>query len=340
MKKIQSLGLSLVVVSTLTIGLVGCGGGGGSSSGGTSGGGDGSSSGGASGVSFPSNAVLATPTIENGKKVKDVVATNQISGTTILNSVNSNSKLNIGLLGFQVSKSLAKKIHSINLNTYSLNKVVDTTYNCLDGGTIHYSGNIDNGNGNGTLTLTVNNCVENNVKANGNIYASVSNYDANAGSYKDMSIKFTTNYTVTNLSNNSLTTISNGSYIDRNATSFNNYGNPKNLKLSMSIIATDGTQQYGIQNGIYQMTSHNGGESISMYQTSGKIYINNLGSYVNYDTSYDMSTTPLVFSYSVLNSGEARYNMANGGKVKIIAKSGVAKAYVDANGDGTYELSE
>ena len=77
-----------------------------------------------------------------------------------------------------------------------------------------------------------------------------------------------------------------------------------------------------------------------MYQTQGKIYIDNLNSFVNYDTTYDMSQTPFVFSYKGLLSGEARYNMSSGGKVKIVAESNKAVTYVDANGDGVYELRE
>jgi len=40
-------------------------------------------------------------------------------------------------------------------------------------------------------------------------------------------------------------------------------------------------------------------------------------------------------------SGEARYIMGNNGKVKIVVEStDSVKTYVDADGDGGYELSE
>jgi hypothetical protein len=81
-----------------------------------------------------------------------------------------------------------------------------------------------------------------------------------------------------------------------------------------------------------------------MYQTKGRIYIDNLASYVTYDTTYDMSKTPFVFNKNGTiknDDGEARYNMSGNGKVKIIASQeddGV-KIYIDEDGDGVYSLN-
>jgi len=324
MKNIKSFGLSLVVVSIL--GFTGCGGGGGSSPEGTV------------DLSFPSNAVSAEPTLENGQKVEDATTTNQTSGVPLLNGVDSNAKLNVGLLGSQLTTSLAKKIKNIDLNVYSLNEVVDKTSNCSSGGTMHISGNGDKTNG-GTFTFTANNCIEDNEKTNGSMYAKISNKDIASNEFKDISIKFTTDFTVINLLDNSLAKISKNSYFNINASSFNYNGNLKNYKLTMSIIATDGFQKYGIQDAEFYFFEND--NNTSVYQTKGKIYIDNLTSYVNYDTTYDMSQTPFVFDDNDnLISGEGHYNMANNGKVKIVAESNEAKTYVDANGDGTYELSE
>ena len=328
MNKIKSLGLrglSLIVISTL--GFTGCGGGGGSSSGSTS------------GLSFPSNAVKAEPTLENGKKVKDAVARNQTSGVPSLNSINATSNLNIALLSSKISTIIFKHTKNIDLQSYSLNEAVNETNNCSGGGTLSYNGNVDESNG-GSVTVTANNCNEGEVKINGSIYLTVGNYDSNADAFKDDTVKFTTDFTVTNLSDNSVEKISKNSYMAINVTTFDNYGSIKDFKLSISLQATDGSESYGVQDGIYYFKTDN--NDLTMYQTSGKVYINNLASYVNYDTNYDMSKTPFVFStyYGTPKSGEARYNMANGGKVKIVAESNVAKTYVDADGDGTYELHE
>ena len=327
MKKIKSLGLSLVVISTL--GFTGCGGGGGSSSGTTS------------GSLFPSNAVKAKPTLENGEKVKDVVATNQVGETSellsSLNSIDTNSKLNTALLSSKISTIILKHTKNINLQSYSLNEAVNETDNCSGGGTISYNGNGDDANG-GTVTITANNCIENSIKMNGSVYATIGNYDSSADDFKDYTIKYTTDFDV--VADNSVIKIFKNSYEAINITKFDEYGDPQDFKLSTSLQATDGSESYGVQDGTYYCKMDN--NDLIMYQTSGKVYINNLASYVDYDTDYDMSQTPFVFSgyYGTLQSGEARYNMANGGKVKIVAESNVAKAYVDADGDGTYELHE
>ena len=322
-------GLSLALV--LGIGFSGCGGGGG-----------GSSSGSTSGLSFPSNAVKAKPTLENGKKVKDVVATNQaressglISG---LNSIDTNSKLNTALFSSKISTIIFKHTKNINLQSYSLNEAVNQTYNCSGGGTISYNGNGDDING-GTITMVANNCSEYDVKMNGSVYATIGNYDSSADDFKDYTIKYTTDFDVA--IGNSVIKIFKNSYEAINITKFDEYGGIQDFKFSETLKATAGSESYGVQDGIYYFKINNVND-LEMYQTSGKVYINNLASYVNCDTTYDMSKTPFVFSgYSgTLQSGEARYNMSGSGKVKIVVESNEAKTYVDADGDGTYELHE
>ncbi len=318
---ISKKSLSLLIASALSIGFVGCGGGGSSAPAGSS-------------LAFPSNAVSATPTLDNGKKVKDAVSTNNTTGNPFLNGIAQTSSVNIGLLNSEISQRILEKTKDLNLQTYALNEVVDETNNCSGGGTIHYNGNGNDTNG-GTITYTFDSCVESNVKLNGSIYASMSNNDGN-GNFKDLSIKYTTDFTV--VSGNFSSTIAKDSYENINVTQYSSYGSLEKFKASISLIATTGTQKYGVKDAVYYYLTNDG--QMSMYQTQGKVYIDNLASFVNYDTSYDMSQTPFVFNGSGLASGEAHYNMANSGKVKIVAQSGVVKTYVDANNDGTYELHE
>lgn len=321
---ISGFGLALV----LSIGLNGCGGGGG-----------GSSSGSTSGLSFPSNAVVAKPTLANGEKVKDATATNQIEGVPGLNSVDTNSKLNTALLSSKISTIMFKYTKNINFQSYALNEAVNETDNCSGGGTISYSGNGDDTHG-GSVTVTANNCNGRYEKINGSMYMTIGNYDSSADNFKDYTIKFTTDFTVTNLSDSSVEKISKNSYMAINTTAFDSYGDMKDFKLSMSLQATDGSEYYGLQDCVFYYNK--AGSDLEMYQTKGRIYIDNLASYVNYDTNYDMSQTPFVFSgyYGTLQSGEARYNMSSNGKVKIVVESNEAKTYVDADGDGTYELHD
>ena len=96
---------------------------------------------------------------------------------------------------------------------------------------------------------------------------------------------------------------------------------------------TDGITKFGQQNCEYFISDKDYQEEL--YQTKGRIYINNLESYVDYDTSYDMSVTPFVFNYSGVVSGEGRYIMANGANLKVFHD----RVEIDADNDGTYELA-
>jgi len=313
--------LSLVTVSFL---LVGCGGGGNSSTG--------------SSINFPSDATVAEPTLENGKKVEDAVASNQNSDLPSLNSVNNSVSLNSALLTKDISNNLSQSIKSLKFNSYSLNRTIDEQENCSNGGNISYTGSGDERGG--TITLNLNQCNNGQQLLNGSVYVSVSNYDEEADDFKDISMKFTSDYTVKNQYNNKTVTISNGSYFNMNVIEFNNYDEASKYKLSMSIKASDGTNQYGLKDAIYYFQEEN--SETSMYQTAGRIYINNLASYVDYDTSYDMSQTPFVYRYGrkVPVRGEARYIMENNSKVKIVAENNDVVTYIDSDGDGVYELSE
>ena len=316
--------LNLLVVGVLSIGFVGCGGGGGSST----------STG--DSVVFPSNAVSATPTLSNGKKVKGAVNDNPTSVTSsVLNGVDDTSGVNIALLSSTLSSEIVIITKNINLQTYTLNEVVDQTTNCSGGGSIHYRGN-GNDTAGGTITANFNNCSENSVKMNGTMVYTISNYDSNSGNFKSYAIKFPADF----VESTGSTTIKiyKGTYINVDILEFGSYDNPTKLKESISMIVANGTQQYGIKDAVYYADSSYSG--ISLYQTQGKIYIDNLSSYVDYDTNYDMSQTPFVYDSYGLQSGEAHYNMANNGKIKIVVQSGVAKAYVDVDNDGIYELHE
>ena len=331
--KYRKLGMSLAVSTLLGLGLIGCGGG--SSS-------DNSSSSGVtntSGTNFPTNAVMSEATLENVQKVEDATATNQMSVLPTLNSVESDSKLSIPLLIKKVSFSVTKNIKNSNIENYALNETINESENCSNGGNISITGSGDESTG-GTISVSYNNCIEDDIKMNGSITGTISNYDSSADDFKDYSINFNTDFTVSSTSDISFATIKKDSNYTMNILSFDEYENANKFKLKMSIIATDGTESYGMEDAsfIFEEIDYS---TVSMYQTEGKIYINNLTSYVDYDTSYDMSQTPFTFdSYDNILSGESRYNMSNNSKLKIIVEDNEAITYIDVDGDGTYELSE
>ena len=330
----KNLGMSLAVSSLLGLGLIGCGGGSSSNNSTSS-----ETTTSTSGTTFPTNAVVAEATLENGQKVEDVVSTNQSSVLPTLNSVVSASKLNIPLLTNKVSSSIIKNFENSNIENYALNEIINESENCSNGGTISINGSGDETTG-GTITISYNDCIEDGSKMNGSITGTISNYDSNVDDFKDYYIMFNTDFTVSNTSDGSFAKITKDSSYTMNILSFDEYENANKYKLNMSIIATDGTESHGMKDASFIFEEINY-STISMYQTEGKIYINNLTSYVDYDTSYDMSLTPFTFgSYDNILSGEARYNMSNSSKLKIVVEDNEAITYIDADGDGTYELSE
>ena len=323
MKNMKLLGVSLAVVVSVFTGCVDD---------------ESASFGDTSDLSFPVNAVSAKPTLENGKKVENATATNQIGGVPGLNSVSNNSKLNTALLGSKISKRLLKHIKDTNIESYSLNETIDSTDECPSGGTLRSYGSANETN-EGSITFTAVNCNDGYEIINGSVYITMKNFDDTFGDFKDMTVKFMTDFTMKKVSDDSMAKISANSYMAVSVINFS-YGNMQKFKSAMSLQATDGSEKYGLKDCEFYFKDN--GDEMEMYQTKGKVYIDSLASYVDYDTDYDMSETPFVFSDSVDApiSGEARYNMADNGKVKIKVESNKVKTYVDANGDGVYELSE
>ena len=280
---------------------------------------------------FPSNAVSARPTLENGKQVKEVVAQNQQASYSI-NAVNSSNNQNIAL----IVKKVNNIIQQMDMNFYSINEVFNETESCSNGGSMTYNAN-GSETGGAKVTTTFNSCNEDGTTINGKVLSTLSNYNSLYDDYTNIDSIYLSDLTMSSYTLNIRILKDSTSKIQIS----NIYGPEEagNMKIEVTTISEINGVKTGQYNSVYyfDLSSY---YSTIMYQTSGKIYIDNLASYVTYDTSYDMSKTPFVFDSYGLTSGQARYNMANGGKVKIIAESNQAKTYVDANGDGTYELSE
>ena len=319
MANIKANLLNFAVISTIIIGFLGCGG---------------SSS--SSDITFPSNATKAEATLENGQKVEAAVAKNQMNGVPVLNSINDTAHVNLTQLNNSLSQHIIKYAKKTNLQPYALNANFSDTISCSQGGTIHMNGTENKSSG--SITMTAKQCQENNQMINGSMYMSVSNLDSTYNAFKNYNVKFTSDYTVSEVGQATVT-ISKNSYMNIDILSFDIYGDPKSFKLTTSLQVTDGTNSSGIQDCIFYYNSTY--DSIRMYQTQGKVYINNLASYVSYDTSYDMSKTPFVINNKgELTSGEAHFIMAENAKVKISVVNNDAITYVDSNNDGIYELHE
>ncbi len=309
------LSKSLIVV--VALGFVACGGGDSSSG----------------GLGFPSNSVQSEPTIENGKKVKEVVAKNQ-KETYSINAVEASSGSNIAFVLADIGKRV--KGSSILNETYALNETIDETESCSNGGTYHITGSGTETTG-ATFRQSYNNCNMNDMVLNGTVEGKVYNYNSEHDGFQNIDLQYISDVSVELKGINYK--IYSGSSEKIEVLSFSNYDSMESIKLTISAISEANGKKSGQNNAIYYFDDLDT-SAPAMYQTQGKIYIDNLTSFVDYDSSYDMSKTPFVFNYSGLTSGEGRYLMANGGKVKIVVEANEPKTYVDANGDGTFELSE
>ena len=310
------------IIITLSVGallLSGCGGSGSSSTN--------------NGLSFPSNAIDAKPTIENAKKVRDVVATNQTNGGTMLNSVEDESKLNITLISKKIVSKVIKLNKKLDLDTYALNETVNETYPCKNGGTVHYSGSGEDEVG-GTLTLKLQGCTINNLQMTGSLYMTIAEFSREMDDFKKISVKYLTDFKLKDLGGSSVITILKNGFQNMDISKYDSSGEIENFKMFMTVQATNGSKKYGQKDTLFYVSKR--GNQTVLYQTKGRVYIDNLASYVDYDTSYDMSKTPFVF-VDKLESGESRFNMLGKGKVKIIIEYNEVKTYIDADGDGVFE---
>jgi len=296
----------------------------------------------------PAEPVMAAPTIENGVKVRNAVAGSNKGVVSGLNSVSSSSELNAGLEGVSLSKSLMKYVKVANVVPYSLNQTVDRVEDCAESGTIRYTGTFQGKEG-GTMTVVADHCDEGDDYINGEYSVAYRDFDDEIKEFKYYEVEFITDIDQRNEWKRFSATSSAGSTMKVEVMDFDDEGYKENYKLTVTKESTDGVKKYKLKDCVYYIKE--GLDYTEMYQTEGTVYIDNLESYVTYDTTYDMSKTPFIFREDdgVLFRGEARYNMSGNGKVKVVAADNEtkydvnveeAKVYVDSDGDGVYELSE
>lgn len=288
-------------------------------------------------LTFPTYATRAAPTLENGQRVARVVAVNQIGGVPGLNSIDGKSGFNIALLSRKVAAKIVKQFKTIGTQSDSLNKTLNESENCSDGGRLSYSGSGDKTNG-VSVTYTADNCSDGVLVTNGSVLVVASNYDSSTGSFKNYRLQFTTDYSVSNLADDLFVKILQNSTMGIDVTAFDDFGDMKDYKVSETLQATNGSDTYGLEDALF--VYYQGDSSLQMYQTKGRVYINNLTAYVDYDRGYDMSLNPFVFSGDGyrLQSGAAVYRMQNDAKLEVIIEDSSIKVYIDADGDGTFEI--
>ena len=112
-----------------------------------------------------------------------------------------------------------------------------------------------------------------------------------------ISDKYLTNFTIRDIYDSSSLIVKRGSSIVSQKL------NDEEHKIILNIV----TSQNGKSNGFRDSEFIFNETEQTMYQISGRIYINNLKEYVKYDSSYDMRYTPFVYADGTIVDGEARY---------------------------------
>lgn len=286
------------------------------------------------------DAGIAEPTITNGRKVASIVAADQTqSGISLaLNSVSENSTTNTPLLLNQLQSLISTDYSKAKPYNYALNQVVSGSENCPSGGLVKYSGEGNDTTG-GTVTVTYQQCQDGNTVLNGSVRMTLSNYNIAAENFRNTEMNFTSDFTTKDLSSGGSVTIHKNSLYKGTVREFDRDGDVKKLKMEFTATVSSGSEKSSQENAIYYIKL--GNSSNAMYQTAGRIFIDNLASYVDYDSSYDMSKTPFTYNASGFYSGTARYNMKDKAKLKItIASLNNVRISIDKNGDGVYEMVE
>lgn len=112
-----------------------------------------------------------------------------------------------------------------------------------------------------------------------------------------LSVKYLTNFTIRDIYGDRSLEVKRGSSIVSEKL------NDEEHKVVLNIV----TRQNGKSSGFRDSEFIFNEVEQTMYQKSGRIYINNLKEYVKYDSSYDMRYTPFVYADGTIVDGEARY---------------------------------
>jgi len=302
MKYLKSLILALTVVFAVS----GCGGGNGGYEG--------------NGL-FPSNSSLADATEDNGIEVAKMLVSYNIDSNSpdfrksrVLANAKSSKKALSALVLSQLDM-VKSKIAPKSSNKRA--KIIDEDGRCSNGGSYYKHGEITKAYG-GEVEYEYNNCEIGGVLYDGKMLVKASDYDYDNEEFTKIDIEYKSDfytddgeqYTIKKGSTISTTLLDNGNY-----------------EVKSTIVSRKDGKTKGFKDVVFVIESYS--NFTYLYQTSGRIYINNLREYVVLDDDYDMSDTPFTYdNTNSLKSGEARYLM-RGGKLKISIQNG--EAYVSIN---------
>jgi len=268
---------------------------------------------------FPSDAKLASVTDSNVQDVEDMLVSYNTNNNTPSLKVTSSSvkaKKNgssLATLTLKQLKSVNKILKKrVNKETMRAQKVIDTQKDCSNGGTLLKNGELTKENG-GTVQYDFNHCKIDGIEYDGIMDVTASNYDYDKDKFTKIKMEYATDFRV-NAGDISYK-IKRGSVVESELLD-SGY-----LKVKSNIVSTEDGETRGFKDVIFFVDEINN-TTTYLTQTQGRIYINNLREYVEYDRSYDMSETPFEYINDSLESGEAHYIM-KGTILKIIVEDGV-----------------
>jgi len=248
---------------------------------------------------FPGSASLAPATSSNGAKVADMLLSYNLDNAQPSLKLVSKPRKTKTLLDLELS---TLKMLQNRLDNNRLQRVVDEGDNCINGGTYYKSGEITKEYG-GEIEYNYNNCQIGETIYDGIMRVKASSYDYDLRYFKNLHIEYITNFN-TNYYDTTYT-IKAGSTIDTKLLSKNS------IKILSNIVSKYNGELRGFKD--VEFIVEKLIQGTTLYQTKGRIYINNLKNYVEYDSGYDMSQSP--FEYDSSNSvvsGEAFYKIRGG----------------------------
>ena len=300
---------SFLIVSTALF-IVGCGGG----KGGNIGNGD-------KEVLFPDSSRLASPTDDNAIKVIDMLLSYNLDNNTpslrVTSADNKKSKNN-SLAAFALSQLKMVKEKLPNNSMKSM-KVIQDNGECNNGGRYYKNGEITKANG-GEVEYEYRNCrLDNGITYDGIMKVKASNYDYDREEFAKLDITYSTDFTVSD---------SSGRYVIlEGSTISTQLLDDGYIKVKTTIVSSKNGEKSGFKDVTFIIESYD--EGTLLYQTTGRIYINNLNEYVELDKSYDTSETPLEFdSSNSVQNGEVHYLMRSA-ILKIVIENGELDYFIE-----------
>ncbi len=248
---------------------------------------------------FPTNSRLASPTDDNAQKVADL-----LFGYNTNRIVPANARKISDAKKFTIFNLLLNNVKEFNSNrdVSKHSRLTDESEYC-DSGNLYKETLND-----GSVEYRYNNCTQGDFTFNGTIKKHKYDNKLEVNYLTDFTIQDTNgdNIVVKKESSITLELLANGDY-----------------KTILNLVTNENGKSSGFENVVFILNIDTSTNSGTMYQTSGNIYINNLNEYVEWDSSYNMENTPLVYDNGTITDGEAHYIMRN------------ATLAIYANGDGT-----